>query len=386
MRELFAQESAAVAKVEELSNRLGVTDAATRRFFEILGEQRLPVEQLPERLADIAARYKELLTRLEITGGADPEVQRLKERAHEALSAGDFDRTEELLNQAKARDLSAIKQMQAAIERMQADVITRKLSAAEAAAKNGDLMQLRFRYAEAAKYFAEAIQLTPASEESILADRELALATALWKAGDYTQAIAAAKRSLTMLERLTLDKSRLTECIGCLGLMLLDAGQYAEAEPLLERALAIPEKALGPEHPDVAGLNNLASLYHARPLRRGRAALPARARHPREGARPRAPRRRRSAQQPRPSSTRPRPLRRGRAALPSARSPSARRRSAPSTPTSPPRSTTSPCSMRHRAGTPRPSRSIERALAIREKALGPEHPDVATSLGNLAGL
>ncbi len=29
-------------------------------------------------------------------------------------------------------------------------------------------------------------------------------------------------------------------------------------------------------------------------------------------------------------------------------------------------------------------RFVERALAIREKALGPEHPDTATSLNNLA--
>lgn len=38
-----------------------------------------------------------------------------------------------------------------------------------------------------------------------------------------------------------------------------DTGAYAEAQALLERALAISEKALGPEHPDVARLlNNLA--------------------------------------------------------------------------------------------------------------------------------
>ena len=41
-------------------------------------------------------------------------------------------------------------------------------------------------------------------------------------------------------------------------------GRYAEAEPLYKRALAISEKALGPEHPDVAiRLNNLAVLYWA---------------------------------------------------------------------------------------------------------------------------
>ncbi len=38
-------------------------------------------------------------------------------------------------------------------------------------------------------------------------------------------------------------------------------GKYAEAEPLYKRALAIVEKALGPEHPHVAArLNNLAQL------------------------------------------------------------------------------------------------------------------------------
>ncbi len=38
-------------------------------------------------------------------------------------------------------------------------------------------------------------------------------------------------------------------------------GNYAEAEPLYQRSLAIQEKALGPEHPDVAtSLENYAAL------------------------------------------------------------------------------------------------------------------------------
>ena len=38
-------------------------------------------------------------------------------------------------------------------------------------------------------------------------------------------------------------------------------GQYATAEPLYQRALAITEKAFGPEHPNIAkSLNNLALL------------------------------------------------------------------------------------------------------------------------------
>jgi tetratricopeptide (TPR) repeat protein len=45
---------------------------------------------------------------------------------------------------------------------------------------------------------------------------------------------------------------------------LYEAGRYSEAIPLVQRALAITEKALGPDHPDVAqSLNNLAVLYQA---------------------------------------------------------------------------------------------------------------------------
>ncbi len=41
-------------------------------------------------------------------------------------------------------------------------------------------------------------------------------------------------------------------------------GEYAEAERLYRRSLAIREKALGPDHPDVAtSLDNLAELYQA---------------------------------------------------------------------------------------------------------------------------
>ena len=46
------------------------------------------------------------------------------------------------------------------------------------------------------------------------------------------------------------------------GLYLWERARYTDAEPLYKRALAIREKAHGPEHPDVAtSLNNLASLY-----------------------------------------------------------------------------------------------------------------------------
>jgi tetratricopeptide (TPR) repeat protein len=47
-----------------------------------------------------------------------------------------------------------------------------------------------------------------------------------------------------------------------LAVLYADMGDYAKAEPLSQRALAIREKALGPNHPSTANsLNNRARLY-----------------------------------------------------------------------------------------------------------------------------
>jgi hypothetical protein len=46
-----------------------------------------------------------------------------------------------------------------------------------------------------------------------------------------------------------------------LALLLSDQGDLAGARPLYERALAIREKVLGPEHPDTISLKNAASLF-----------------------------------------------------------------------------------------------------------------------------
>jgi tetratricopeptide (TPR) repeat protein len=45
---------------------------------------------------------------------------------------------------------------------------------------------------------------------------------------------------------------------------LYQQGKYNEAIPLARRSLSILEKALGPDHPNVAtSLNNLAGLYYS---------------------------------------------------------------------------------------------------------------------------
>jgi tetratricopeptide (TPR) repeat protein len=243
---------------KQIRDELGVTDEALASFFAIVERERVPRHELEPTLRDIARRYKELLARLETPGSADREVQHLKEQARDALRAGDFDRAEELLNQAKARDLSAI-------ERMEADLDARKLSAAEAAAANGDLMMTQIRYAAAARYYAEAVGLTPEKYAEQLSERLTGWTEAAWRAGDYRTGLDEARRALALDEaRLPADDARLGFRLNNLALLYQATGRYAEAEPLYARAFAIDEKTLGPEHPDVAqSLNNLAELYRA---------------------------------------------------------------------------------------------------------------------------
>ena len=56
--------------------------------------------------------------------------------------------------------------------------------------------------------------------------------------------------ALKEVEKFEHQDFRLATVLNNLGLLYHTQGKYAEAEPLYLRALAIDEKALGPEHPD----------------------------------------------------------------------------------------------------------------------------------------
>jgi tetratricopeptide (TPR) repeat protein len=160
-----------------------------------------------------------------------------------------------------------------------------------------------------------------------------ALALALALVGDDTNRLSGVEKSrASLLNRLAAFRH------GALA-------AYAQARPLCERALAIREKVLDPEHPDTAtSLDNLAGLLRAQGDLAGARPLCERAlaihekvldpEHPETAA-----------------------------------------------------------SLDNFAGLLKDQGDLagarplhERALAIREKALGPEHPDTANSLNNLAGL
>ena len=214
------------------------------------------------------------------------------------------------------------------------------------------------------------------------------LAVLLQAQGDLAGARPLFERALAIREKvLGPEHPDTATSLNNLAVLLGAQGDLAGARPLFERALAIREKVLGPEHPDTAtSLNNLAILLQdqgdlagARPLYERALAIHEKVlgpEHPAYGDEP---------QQPRPPASGPgRPC--GGAAALRARAGDPREGARPRA-----------SSIRRRASTTSPPASdqgdlagarplFERALAICEKVLGPEHPHTNRARHNFARL
>lgn len=83
--------------------------------------------------------------------------------------------------------------------------------------------------------------------------------------GKYQEAIAPAEQALTLREKaLGPDHLDVASSMNNLARLYKEQGMYARAKPLYIRALAIDERMLGPSHPSVADtLGYLATLYQA---------------------------------------------------------------------------------------------------------------------------
>ena len=194
-------------------------------------------------------------------------------------------------------------------------------------------------YGPAAAHFQEvleAAELAPGAPPK--EDLHVLLGNARYRLGAYRKAAIAYRAALVLRE----DDPMI---LNNLGLALSASADYSEAEPLYQRALAISEKALGPDHPSTAtSLNNLALLYksqgqyeQAEPLYQRALGIREKALGPDH----------------------------------------------PSTATS----LNNLAALYDSQGQYEQAEPLyQRALGIREKALGPDHPDTATSLNNLAAL
>ena len=119
------------------------------------------------------------------------------------------------------------------------------------------------RYGEAEKYLSAALKEAEnfGPEDPRLATSLNNLAGIYVTQGKYAEAEPLYKRSLAILGP---EHPDVAASLNNLAVLYDNQGRYEEAEPLYQRALAVYEEALGPEHPNTShGLNNLAALYYS---------------------------------------------------------------------------------------------------------------------------
>ena len=169
--------------------------------------------------------------------------------------------------------VKATTDLQTSLSQREGKLATDQNAVADAAFFLGQSLYEQGKYKESAVAYQRCRQIRP--DDGMVLNNT---AVSLMLAGDYATAEPLLRRALAIDEKsLGPDHPTVAIRLNNLAVLLPMKGDYAGAEPLYRRALAIDEKALGPDHPDVArDLNDLAELlYEKRRLCGSRATLPA---------------------------------------------------------------------------------------------------------------
>jgi tetratricopeptide (TPR) repeat protein len=222
--------------INELQKTLGVNEDALKSFLQAIGERAVPVEQLGQKLREIARRYRELLAQVRPSPDDGPNAAEIKNAAAQALEAGQFDRADELLDQLQKLEDAALEATQ--------------LQRANTSAQRGLLRMAQLQYRNAARYFADAARHVPPEHTEVrlgYLDQE---AGALYREGDErgdNEALAAAIESygvvLTILSRESLPLAW-AATQNNLGNALATLGVRETGTARLEKAMAAYSAAL----------------------------------------------------------------------------------------------------------------------------------------------
>jgi tetratricopeptide (TPR) repeat protein len=156
--------------IAELGRQLDASKEQVLGFCRIIGEAEIEVEAVPDRLAQIAERYKTLVAQAEAEAVDDAGTARLKAELREALDALDMDRADALLAQALAAQ--------------DRDLENRASQAAITCARRGHLARTRLRYNEAAAHFETAAARLPAGHDGTRGEYIFETALALCQQGE----------------------------------------------------------------------------------------------------------------------------------------------------------------------------------------------------------
>ena len=171
-------------RIVDLSSTLGVTQGAAVTMLRIIGQQDVPLEKLPQKLAEVAEQYKSAMERLASLDPQDPMTRDLIGRAAAAIKAGHLDDADQLVSQAEQAEIAAAHQAQQLAQQALAAADQRLLRAAHDRGVRGDIAMTGLHYLAAAQDFQAAVDLVPAGHPDekgqLLSDE----ADALYRQGD----------------------------------------------------------------------------------------------------------------------------------------------------------------------------------------------------------
>lgn len=247
-------------KIASLSSKLDVTQGAAVTMLRIIGQQDVPFEKLPQKLAEVAEQYKSAMERLAALDPQDPITRDLVSRADAAIKSGQLDQADRLVDQAEQAELVAARQAEQLARQAQAAADQRLLRAAADREVRGNIAMTRLQYLQAAHHFEEAVNLVPAGHPDEKGRFLLDQAEALYRQGDERGDNAALVDSIAAyklaLREYPSDQAPLQWAViqNSLGNALVKLGARESDTAQLEGAVSAYRAALGAVAPYYAAL------------------------------------------------------------------------------------------------------------------------------------
>jgi hypothetical protein len=208
MREVLREESGGQAKVSELSSTLQTTREAVIGFFRILEREDVPLERLPETLAEIAERHRVALRRLRVLDIDDSAVASTVTEARDAITVGAYHRADALFAAAETAELQGLREAEA-LEREAIEAAERRRRGVAAArAQRGEIALIELGYLEAAEHFEMAAGLVPAGDYDLRGDYLAAQANALYKHGERRGDNGSLRRAVAIYRAALRERTR----------------------------------------------------------------------------------------------------------------------------------------------------------------------------------
>ena len=150
-------------KIVDLSNKLGVTQGAVVTMLRIVGQKDVPLDKLPQILAEVAEQYKSATERLAALNPEDPVTGDLVKRANEAFNSDPprLEEAEQLVSRAEEAEIAAARQAQELAHQAQTTADQRLLRAAADRGLRGNFAMVKLHYLQAAEHFDKAAELVP---------------------------------------------------------------------------------------------------------------------------------------------------------------------------------------------------------------------------------